>query len=407
VTALTTQSTTPSTVPSGTAIAADQVGTANPPGTADRIQYVKLDCGGDGASSPVKAGNGLPVSPVDATVSGNITATDANNGAAVLGSSALYNAAPTAGSFIALNVSGMSSAEVHGIGAGWTGTCYIEGSLDSTTGSDGSWTGILFANRANPPQQQHYVNFPGARYHGPVGALKWLRLRCQGGITAGPIPVVLRASLAPAGLEMVSPLPNGGNTIGSVSITNAPAALKNGAFAIPVWPNALQLLTYTFPIRNLVTGALTANTVKALVSLEVAAVGTKTVKIRRLIVSGYQTTALAGTFDIQLQRGSAASSAGTAVTAGVRVTGDAAPGTVVKTLPTIVAATVLDVLPCAATPTTAATGFGATVLYDWQESGETKPWTLKPGVIDSLVLNGISTAAQNWTLTVHITLTEE
>lgn len=236
MTALTTQSTTPATVPSGTAIAADQVGTANPPTTADRIQYVKLDCGGDGASAPVKAGNGLPVSPVDATASGNITATDANNPAAVLGSTAFYNAAPTVGSFIALNVSGMSSAEVMAIGSGWTGTCFIEGSLDSTNGSDGIWTGILFANRANPPQQVHYVNFPGARYHGPVGALKWLRLRCQGGITAGPIPVVLRASLAPAGLELVAPLPNGGNTIGSVSITNAPAQTKGtqATFFMPV-----------------------------------------------------------------------------------------------------------------------------------------------------------------------------
>jgi hypothetical protein len=53
VTALTTQSTTPATVPSGTQIAADQVGTANAPASGDRIQYMKLDVGGSGLSVPV------------------------------------------------------------------------------------------------------------------------------------------------------------------------------------------------------------------------------------------------------------------------------------------------------------------------------------------------------------------
>jgi hypothetical protein len=183
--------------------------------------------------------------------------------------------------------------------------------------------------------------------------------------------------------------------------------LKNGQFVLPVWGNAVQLLTSTFGARNIATGALTANTAKAVLSLEVAAAGSKTVKIRRILVSGYQTTALAGLFDIQLSRGSAASSAGTAVTGGVRVTGDTAPTVVVKTLPTITAATILDVLPLTATPTAVATGFSNVVLYDWQEGGETKPWTLKPGVLDSLVLSAISTAAQNWLLSFHITVSEE
>lgn len=53
MTALTTQTTTLSTVPGSTQIAADQVGTANAPATGDRIQYVKLDLGAAGLSSPV------------------------------------------------------------------------------------------------------------------------------------------------------------------------------------------------------------------------------------------------------------------------------------------------------------------------------------------------------------------
>lgn len=182
----------------------------------------------------------------------------------------------------------------------------------------------------------------------------------------------------------------------------------SGMAAIPVYTNAVQCLTYTYGIRAITTGLLTANTAKQIASLEVAAVGTKTVKIRRILISGFQTgTAVAGPLDIQLSRGTAASSGGTVVTAGVRVAGDTAASAVVKSLPTIVAATVLDVLPFAVDPTAVSGTHNAQVIYDWQEDGETKPWTLKPGVIDSLVLSAISSAAQTWTLTIHITTTEE
>lgn len=228
--------------------------------------------------------------------------------------------------------------------------------------------------------------------------------------------------------SITNALPTGANTIGAVNQGAANATPWNenlsqvggtaitakalptggtGLTAIPVYNNAIQALTYTFGARNIVTGVLVANTAKQVLSLEVAAAGTKTVKIRRILAAAIQTTALAGTLDFQINRGSAASSAGSAVTAGVRVTGDAAATTVCKTLPTITAATVLDVLPFAANGAAAVGGQPRTVIYDWQEAGETKPWTLKPGVIDSFVLSAISTAAQNWTISLHITLTEE
>lgn len=191
------------------------------------------------------------------------------------------------------------------------------------------------------------------------------------------------------------------------SIFKAVPAGGTGVAALPVWANAIQLATYTYGARGIATGALTANTAKQVLSLEVAATNTKTVKVRRIIVSGVQSALLAGTLDIQVTRGTAASTLGTAVTAGARVAADAAPQTVVKTLPTIVAAAAVDVLPFAANGAAAASAQPATVLYDWQEGGETKPWTLVPGSINSLVLSAVSTAAQNWTLTIHVVLTEE
>ena len=46
---------------SGVLIAADKVGTATAPTTNDRLQYVKLDHGAAGSSSPVTISNPLPV----------------------------------------------------------------------------------------------------------------------------------------------------------------------------------------------------------------------------------------------------------------------------------------------------------------------------------------------------------
>lgn len=181
----------------------------------------------------------------------------------------------------------------------------------------------------------------------------------------------------------------------------------SGQAAIPVYHNAIQELTYTVGARAIATGTLTASTAKQLLSLEVAAAGTKTVKLRRILIAGYCTTAVIGTFDIQVTRGTVASTGGTAITPGVRVAGDAAATTVVKSLPTITAATVLDTIPLTALAAATAAAIPLTVIYDWQEGGETKAWTLKPGVIDSFVLSAISSAAQAWTLTIHVTFTEE
>lgn len=71
---ITTQTATLATIPTATPIAADQVGTATAPATGDRIQYVKLDGGAAGASSPVTSANPLPVRTTDGTTAQTIKA---------------------------------------------------------------------------------------------------------------------------------------------------------------------------------------------------------------------------------------------------------------------------------------------------------------------------------------------
>lgn len=54
---------------SGATIAMDQVGTAGAPTTGDKLQYVKLDYGAAGASTPVSATTPLPAAPPLALIS--------------------------------------------------------------------------------------------------------------------------------------------------------------------------------------------------------------------------------------------------------------------------------------------------------------------------------------------------
>jgi hypothetical protein len=181
----------------------------------------------------------------------------------------------------------------------------------------------------------------------------------------------------------------------------------DGQVAIPVYVNSQQYLTYDVGARNIATGALTANTAKQVLSIEHSGTATKTVRIRRIMVHMIQTTALSGSVDIQITRGTAASSAGTVVTAVPRKSTDAAAEAVIKSLPTITAATVADNIPAGGFATTTTLYSPPVLIFDWQEASETKPYLLTAGALQSIVINVISTAALNLTMTVSVDFTEE
>jgi hypothetical protein len=182
-----------------------------------------------------------------------------------------------------------------------------------------------------------------------------------------------------------------------------------GLPALPVWPNAIQDLTYEASIDNISSGALTANTDKAMFSIEHSGSATKTVKIRRIWLSYSVTTAPAAAHWVgfRLYRGTAASSAGTAVTPLADLPGDAAAEAVVKTLPTITAASRMR----SGIMGNAASGVLHTVnmflLYDWQESGEVKPLTLRAANLDSLMLAVVSNSTPTVLMFAIIIFTEE
>lgn len=224
-------------------------------------------------------------------------------------------------------------------------------------------------------------------------------------------------------------LPAGNNNIGDVDIATFPAnqpfnlnqvggtavtltALPSGGSgqaAIPTNTNAIQMATYLAVMNRVASTALVANTLKAMMSFEHAGSSTKTVKIRSIIVSGYATTAVAGTFEVYVIRGTAASSAGTAVTPAPANPATAACECVVKTIPTIVSggATLVGSIGDAAPAVANSTVAKSLMVYNWIDSGQQIPLTLRSGNLDTLTIWIESTAAINVTLVITVTFTEE
>lgn len=180
------------------------------------------------------------------------------------------------------------------------------------------------------------------------------------------------------------------------------------AFPLPVDTNAHIKNTYTATMARVATGALTANTLKQVLSFEHAAGSTKTMELVRLSVSGYATTAVAGTVEFQIARGTAASTAGTAITPQPTSPAFAAADTVVKTLPTITAATVILAGNATSVPATANSTIGSAFdILNFPIVSDAQQFLLRPGNLDSLVLSIISTGAINVTLNVTAWFTEE
>jgi hypothetical protein len=257
----------------------------------------------------------------------------------------------------------------------------------------------------------------------------------------------------PVGLSPNSPLPAGSNTLGKVdqgvanatpwnmnaaqwggaatslgqkaaasSVPVVPAsdwlteAVPTGGFGNPalrVFVNSIRKATFQAVARNISSGALVANTNKAIVSFEHAAGSTKNMRVRRIYVTGVVTTAgaaAASDLAIAITSGTAATTAGTVITPGKANPAESGADTVVKSLPTIVAAT--------AVATYALTNVGAggltinlviprTLIYDWSEAGSTEPLTLRAANLDSLVINALSSSTPTVSLTVEVEFTEE
>lgn len=213
-----------------------------------------------------------------------------------------------------------------------------------------------------------------------------------------------------------------GQKISANAIPTVPAsdwlteAVPSGGFGNPalrVFTQSIRKATYQVMARNQTSGALVANTSKPVVSMEHAAVSTKTVRIRRVWAEAIVSTAGgAAITDISLQitRGTAASSAGAAITPSLANAAQAAADTTCKSLPTITAATIVATYVLLYTPAagaTAGTTLPRTLVYDWSDAGSVEPITIRPSVLESLVFNLLSSNTPTLTYSLEIEFTEE
>lgn len=181
-----------------------------------------------------------------------------------------------------------------------------------------------------------------------------------------------------------------------------------GVVAMPVHVNSNRCATYNAVANNIVSGVITAGTDKQAISIEHAAISTKTVRIRKITIGGWQTTTLIGAVYARVYSGTAASSAGSAITPAPTNRAKAACEAVVKTLPTIVAATLLISRTIGSLlAATAQTSFPAYILYNDEPGSDQEPLVLRAGFLEGLVVSINSSVAHNLTLQITIEFTEE
>ncbi len=190
-----------------------------------------------------------------------------------------------------------------------------------------------------------------------------------------------------------------------------PGAIVGGTqgMGLNVNPNAIQKATY-IATADVVTGALTANTRKDILVIQHAATAVRNVRIRRIIIGALHGAAPGAvhTMTAKVFRGTALSTAGTALVPVPTNPASAAAETNVQTLPSITAATqVVSYSIGSPAAVTAGLGVSSQTVYDWQESGETIPISLRAGVLDTVVLAIQSTSTPNLTCQIVVVFTEE
>jgi hypothetical protein len=190
---------------------------------------------------------------------------------------------------------------------------------------------------------------------------------------------------------------------------------RSAGMALNVNTNAIQVPTYRATVKP-AAAKLTANTLSLRVALHHTAASTKTVRIRRITVSGLMDNVIEASI-IELHRITAAptgtvvpNGAGSATATAANVphdTRDVSPEAVLSNSLTAATSAGLTCSAFLAYGAVAAAHGGGCEVYDWPESSQEKPITLRAGVLEGIAVGIISTAAVTPTLTVEIDYTEE
>jgi hypothetical protein len=160
-------------------------------------------------------------SQADTPFTATISATDVLGGTPG-GAGVLINTAPTANSFAAFALPGGSSNLDIMITGTATGAYWFEYSMDSTTGSDGSWTTGNYRQTGVLNTVLVLSASAAGIYRGNGAGFKYVRVRNIGGTTPSNT-ITIRATNGGGTCFLNASIPAGSNTIGNVNQTLATA----------------------------------------------------------------------------------------------------------------------------------------------------------------------------------------
>jgi hypothetical protein len=159
----------------------------------------------------------VPVSTVDVTATGSLTAIDAVV-AAPADNGVVRTGASTAGSLVAIEFgAGHATWGAQFTGAALGTTLYFELSVDSTNGTDGQWIGATMLQEGeNDGVIASSTATNSSVWRGSCAGAKWGRVRAVGGAIGAGATVKLRSSAGTSGVHINEPLPTGTNIIGGL-----------------------------------------------------------------------------------------------------------------------------------------------------------------------------------------------
>lgn len=219
----------------GTAlVAADEITTDNGVTVSARqAQRIKLDSKGvDGAFTDVSQAAPLPVMRPDAATTGTIMVTDAVVPAPT-GNGALLSGASTALSLIALACPGGDSAWNVQITGLTSGTLYFEGSLDSTSGTDGNWINVNGRRTGVVNTELAGNATANGVWRGNTSGLVYFRVRAVGALVGTPA-IRIRISDGTGAVFLNASIPPGTNSLGAVTVADSTATGTIAAAAASV-----------------------------------------------------------------------------------------------------------------------------------------------------------------------------
>lgn len=161
----------------------------------------------------------------DQFAAGTLTASDVVMGIPD-GKGTLMSGASTAGSVVALAMPGGDSGWIIQLTGTFSGGyVYFEGSIDSTTGTDGSWINVNARMTGVVNTALGYSTAVAGEFRGNTSGLKYLRVRMVGAASPN-VGVVIRSSGGVGAIFLNASIPAGDNIIGSVRLKeNADSAL--------------------------------------------------------------------------------------------------------------------------------------------------------------------------------------